>query len=110
MMKQRKGLITPRQSELKKPPSSAAVVPAEDKHQALTNGLNLTSGSSLSLKLHFLNIDSLSCEFLASWNAKLLSCKTIGARSYLILSYDIASWSEITPCNKMDKPLVVYRF
>ena len=27
-----------------------------------------------------------------------------------ILSYDIASWSEITPCNKIDKPLVVYRF
>ena len=27
-----------------------------------------------------------------------------------ILSYDIASGSEITPCNKIDKPLVVYRF
>ena len=27
-----------------------------------------------------------------------------------ILSYDVASGSEITPCNKMDKPLVVYRF
>ena len=26
------------------------------------------------------------------------------------LSYDVASWSEITPCNKIDKPLVVYRF
>ena len=26
------------------------------------------------------------------------------------LSYDIASGSEITPCNKIDKPLVVYRF
>ena len=24
-------------------------------------------------------------------------------------SYDVASWSEITPCNKIDKPLVVYR-
>ena len=28
----------------------------------------------------------------------------------LALSYDLASWSEITPCNKIDKPLVVYRF
>ena len=28
----------------------------------------------------------------------------------IILSYDIASGSEITPCNKIDKPLVVYRF
>ena len=26
------------------------------------------------------------------------------------LSYDVASWSEITPCIKIDKPLVVYRF
>ena len=26
------------------------------------------------------------------------------------LSYDVASGSEITPCNKIDKPLVVYRF
>ena len=27
-----------------------------------------------------------------------------------ILSYDLASGSEITPCIKIDKPLVVYRF
>ena len=27
-----------------------------------------------------------------------------------ILSYDVASGSEIMPCNKIDKPLVVYRF
>ena len=26
------------------------------------------------------------------------------------LSYDVASGNEITPCNKIDKPLVVYRF
>ena len=26
------------------------------------------------------------------------------------LSYDVASGSEITPCNKIDKPLVIYRF
>ena len=26
------------------------------------------------------------------------------------LSYDVASGSEITPCNKIDNPLVVYRF
>ena len=29
---------------------------------------------------------------------------------YIYLSYDVASGSEITPCNKIDKPLVVYRF
>ena len=28
----------------------------------------------------------------------------------LVLSYDVASGSEITPCNKICKPLVVYRF
>ena len=27
-----------------------------------------------------------------------------------LLSYDIATGSEITPCNKIDKLLVVYRF
>ena len=26
------------------------------------------------------------------------------------LSYEVASGSEVTPCNKIDKPLVVYRF
>ena len=26
------------------------------------------------------------------------------------LSYDVASGSKITPCNKIDRPLVVYRF
>ena len=29
---------------------------------------------------------------------------------YLLLSYDVASGSEITPCIKICKPLVVYRF
>ena len=33
------------------------------------------------------------------------TCKT-----KLILSYDVTSGSEITPCNKICKPLVVYRF
>ena len=33
----------------------------------------------------------------------LTECKTI-------LSYDVASGSEITQCNKIDKQLVVYRF
>ena len=28
----------------------------------------------------------------------------------MYLSYDVSSGSEITPCNKIDKPLVVYRF
>ena len=28
--------------------------------------------------------------------------------NYVILSYEVKSESEITPCNKIDKPLVVY--
>ena len=31
-------------------------------------------------------------------------------RYKICLSYGVASGSEITPCNKIDKPLVVYRF
>ena len=37
-------------------------------------------------------------------------CDILGQVWYLILSYDVASGSEITPCNKIDKPLVVYIF
>ena len=29
---------------------------------------------------------------------------------YKYVSYDVASGSEITPCNKIDKPLMVYRY
>ena len=32
----------------------------------------------------------------------------ISVKDYL--SYDVASGSEITPCNKICKPIVVYRF
>ena len=31
-------------------------------------------------------------------------------KNYINLLYDVASGSKITPCNKIDKPLVVYRF
>ena len=31
-------------------------------------------------------------------------------RTHHFITHDIASGSEITPCNKIDKPLVVYRF
>ena len=39
------------------------------------------------------------------------SCfKIVAAIGKVQFSYDVASESEITPCNKIDKPLVVYRF
>ena len=34
----------------------------------------------------------------------------MSAHVLLNLSYDVASGSEITPCSKICKPLVVYRF
>ena len=34
----------------------------------------------------------------------------VSEMNILHLSYDVASGSGITPCNKIDKPLVVYRF
>ena len=47
--------------------------------------------------------------------SKLLSCFPFCQIIFwgivdIVLSYDVASGSEITPCNKIDKPLVVYRF
>ena len=30
--------------------------------------------------------------------------------NYHVLSYDVASGIEIRPCNKIDKPLVAYKF
>ena len=42
----------------------------------------------------------------------LLKNRALNARLivFLLLSYDVAPGSEITPCNKICKPLVVYRF
>ena len=39
----------------------------------------------------------------------LISTSSLVPRK-LFLSYDVASGSKITPCNKNGKPLVVYRF
>ena len=43
-------------------------------------------------------------------NATLLEITCHGSSYILTLSYDVASGSEITPCNKIYKSLVVYRF
>ena len=48
--------------------------------------------------------------FLKSDSFYLPSAKNTKNGGESILSYDVASGSEITPCNKVDKPLVVYRF
>ena len=39
-----------------------------------------------------------------------MASTTLCAIKESILSYDVAFGSEITPCNKICKPLVVYRF
>ena len=43
-------------------------------------------------------------------NLRLISPTVYIVAAYACLSYDVASGSEITPCNKFDKPIVVYRF
>ena len=43
------------------------------------------------------------CLVYITWPHKCFDCR-------IILSYDVASGSEIMPCNKIDKLLVVYRF
>ena len=44
-----------------------------------------------------------------TFNLELSSAKD-AKHKYSVLSYDVASESDITPCIKIDKPLVVYRF
>ena len=41
---------------------------------------------------------------------RTLSLNVVSGTQYTLLSYDVASGSEITTCNKIDKPLVVYKF
>ena len=44
--------------------------------------------------------------YVAAFDMKYINYSVI----YTLLSYDVASGSEITPFNRIDKPLVVYRF
>ena len=41
---------------------------------------------------------------------KIFVLSIMSGRFTQVLSYDVAFGSEITPCNKIDIPLVVYRF
>ena len=43
-------------------------------------------------------------------DCKLLNNAFDQTGCYLSLSHDVVSGSDIMPCNKIDKPLVVYRF
>ena len=47
---------------------------------------------------------------LSQGQAHLSKMIHMNQKTKSILSYDVASGSEITPCNKIVKPLVVYRF
>ena len=48
--------------------------------------------------------------FILSFSIIYSSISSSQQLNIFSLSYDVASGSEITPCNKIDKPLVVYRF
>ena len=54
-------------------------------------------------------VEVLSCKFHSLLWYRFLIVSFI-VYNKLKLSYDVASGIEITPCNKIDKPLVVYRF
>ena len=48
--------------------------------------------------------------FVQKFNIENMYLISISKVQYFCLSYDVASGSEITSCNKIGKPLVVYRF
>ena len=52
------------------------------------------------------------CSTIQSQTIKIMSQSEADGdhNKTLLFSYDVASESEVTPCNKIDKPLVVYRF
>ena len=56
-------------------------------------------------------IDCYDPDRTVSWEPNIHSDSFNSAEQFSIhISYDVASGSEITPCNIIDKPLVVYRF
>ena len=60
--------------------------------------------------LEFLSLKEGCTDLLESTLVNMPLCLKSHATAKMNLSYDVASGSEITPCNKIDKPLVVYRF
>ena len=60
----------------------------------------------LATALHYF-IEHTTTAIAVDWGIRISNQQTI-KQSWL--SYDVASGSVITPCNKIDKPLVVYRF
>ena len=44
------------------------------------------------------------------WKSQVMAQSSLPIIIIFYLSYDVASESEITPCNKINNPLVVYRF
>ena len=57
-------------------------------------------------------IKSYKCLFMIfhSFHEVFINISKYANQILIYLSYDVASGSEITPCNEIDKPLVVYRF
>ena len=50
------------------------------------------------------------CRLFVGHSTSTLTIYNFNTVGVVILSYDVASGSEITLCNKIDKLLVVYRF
>ena len=72
-------------------------------HNSVTN-LKKMTGKNPNLDL--VNVNA----FIKNGQILSICSKDFEQKRNSNLSYDVASGSEITPCNKICKPLVVYRF
>ena len=80
----------------------------KDLIQHLYEGINIYFNYTGTTKC--LNISQQATSDLGDLGWDYQVCMSFSRVMVWNLSYDVASGSEITPCNKIDKPLVVYRF
>ena len=73
-------------------------------HNSVTNSKTNMTGENSNLDL--VNVNA----FIKNGQILSICSKDFEQKRNSNLSYDVASGSEITPCNKICKPLVVYRF
>ena len=77
-------------------------------------GVHLLISKKKNIALYYENVNlssDYSCVYLVDESYHEINLPdTFNSHQYKILSHDITAWREITPCNNIDKPLVVYRF
>ena len=93
--------------------SSAAVVTGALRVDIIQSVHTNTSALVQSKQLHFVQKKVLPCLYwylIYCKNVVLICTPLSNNIAKYILSHDVAPGSDITPCNIIDKPLVVYRF